>query len=177
MKEQIKINLERISRIIDDFKARKGIDGVIELCKKQNSLIQVIEVAANCRDINGNKHNHQRRIKQQTLNELKERLIYNIEIIKNISDFENLHNLIKSFQISGCGELLTYDVAHRIGLYLNIQPDRVYLHRGTLAGAKKIINCSKKKWIFKDELPEPLKSSYLSCSDIEDLLCIFKKRI
>ena len=34
------------------------------------------------------------------------------------------------------GELTVYDVAHRIGAYLQLEPDVVYLHRGTRIGAR-----------------------------------------
>lgn len=40
--------------------------------------------------------------------------------------------------VEGIGPLCEYDFSMRIGAYLNIEPDRVYLQAGALAGAKNL---------------------------------------
>ena len=60
-------------------------------------------------------------------------------------------------QIKGIGELTIYDTALRIGFYLDIYPDKVYLHAGTREGAKRLIGEDKvknKKYLEMSELPK-----------------------
>jgi hypothetical protein len=51
-----------------------------------------------------------------------------------------LHALIKRtiHSIGGLRELYTYDMALRIGAFLGLAPEFVYLHRGTRAGARAL---------------------------------------
>jgi len=166
-------------RIIDDFKKLRlnRKDRVIEHCLVQTDLRRVIEIAALAIDKQGKKHNHQSRVKQSVLIELKDKLIQNIDAIQKASSFREIHGIIESLNIKGCGSLTSYDTAHRIGVYLNLLPVQIYLHSGTKIGAEKLLDKIEGNTIGKDELPEPLKSSDLSCADIEDLLCIYKDRI
>ncbi|MFH1049430.1 MAG: hypothetical protein V1779_00705 [bacterium] len=123
------------------------------------------------------KHNHQKRISNTLLNEFKDRLIEGTDPIQSVKNFDDLYKVIDSSKIKGIGDLTIYDTAHRIGVYLNILPEKVYLHSGTLIGAKKIFGMINKKDLKKEEFPEPIKSCNLTCAEIEDLLCLYKERI
>jgi hypothetical protein len=52
--------------------------------------------------------------------------------------FDELLNLIERRlnDIRGLGELYFYDTALRLGAYLRLMPNAVYMHRGTAVGAK-----------------------------------------
>ena len=70
-----------------------------------------------------------------------------------------------------------YDVAIRIGSYLGLHPELVYLHAGTRKGLKNLMKGKvKDNFIKKEDLPEPFKSSDLTCHEIEDILCIYKDK-
>jgi hypothetical protein len=77
--------------------------------------------------------------------------------------------------IGGIGELTIYDTAHRIGAYLRLAPENVYLHAGTRQGAKAL--GFKGSWasIPRREFPKAL--SRLRANEIEDCLCIYKNNL
>jgi hypothetical protein len=72
----------------------------------------------------------------------------------------------------GVGALTCYDVAHRIGGYKGISPDAVYLHAGTLDGARALGLANGVRKIAVSALPSPLNR--LPPAQAEDLLCIYK---
>jgi hypothetical protein len=94
-----------------------------------------------------------------------------------VSSFSELIASIQHSKIKGIGDLTIYDTAQRIGNYLGIQPDKIYLHRGVRTGAEILLGKIKTKFIIKDQLPAPFSKSDLSAADFEDILCIYKNRI
>lgn len=123
------------------------------------------------------KHRHQRRIAPSTLKAVASILVPFAARLEATQSFDDLHNVVVSAcrHIKGVRELFTYDVSHRLGLYLGLRPERVYLHRGTRDGAKALgIVVSGRKYIELDELPEPLQG--LLPEEAEDVLCIYKSR-
>lgn len=95
--------------------------------------------------------------------------------IAQSASFDALYDLVSNVcsALYGAGELYAYDVSQRIGLRIGLRPERVYLHRGTRAGARALgINVSGRKSIAMDELPAGLRS--LTPSEAEDALCIYK---
>ncbi len=93
------------------------------------------------------------------------------------ADFEILFQVVKTniSQIRKIGELACYDIAHRIGAYLHIYPDGVYLHAGTRAGAKALGIKAKANVIQVTALPPEFRR--LTAAQIEDCLCIFKTEL
>jgi len=73
------------------------------------------------------------------------------------------------------GELTVYDTALRIGAYLRIEPEKVFLHRGTRDGAKALGFKGGKRSIRLDELPKAFHG--LKPYQIEDCLCIYAKAL
>ncbi len=101
-----------------------------------------------------------------------------ISKIENIKDFDELYTLIKGSteDIKGVGILYYYDISLRIGAFLNTYPDKIYLHRGSLEGARNFnININKAKIINKDNLTDEFRE--LECFEIESFLCIFKNKL
>ncbi|MCE5972425.1 hypothetical protein LZA78_02835 [Sinirhodobacter sp. WL0062] len=139
---------------------------------QQSSLSAAISVAASCRCANGKRHPHQRRIPRAVLARVEQRLLSRSEAISEVKDFESLLTLVDDFtvDIRGIGELAVYDIAHRIGAYLRLAPEKVYLHAGTRVGARalgfsgSVVERAKFGPAFAD----------LSAAEIEDFLCIFK---
>ncbi|MEO5602155.1 MAG: hypothetical protein ABIR06_14645 [Cyclobacteriaceae bacterium] len=71
-------------------------------------------------------------------------------------------------------DLTTYDSTQRICSAFDIEPEFVYLHNGTTAGAKNLgIKVRGKEYLQLSELPGWLTSS-LGPADIENFLCIYK---
>jgi len=88
----------------------------------------------------GKRFDHQKIIPNHVLNLAKKRLLTNLKRIQSTKEFNDLYNLLKELlsNIKGVGELYIYDTALRIGAYLGHEPDKIYLHAGTLQGAKKL---------------------------------------
>lgn len=169
----MKRDLSKIIRAYRRLKRSKP-DTWIEYSKKQKTLSLAIQCAANSVNELGKRHHHQRRLKKADLNYFGVILKANEKDIHNCTDFDSLYTLIFTLKPKGIGELTAYDTAIRIGAYMNLWPDRIYLHAGTRVGATKLVGKLSEKTITKSILPIPLKNSDLDCYELEDLLCIYK---
>lgn len=118
------------------------------------------------------RHPHQTRIPQKTLVQARDRLLRaDMEGCRSFHElFVTVHNAIGS--IHGIGDLTVYDIATRIGAYLRLEPNRVYLHAGTRVGASSVLLVRGRAWFSLDELPDAFAK--LKPREIEDCFCIFK---
>ena len=162
-----------VQRHISEHRPRAARE--LRYYKLQRSLEKAIEVAVLARMPSGKRHPHQRRIPGRVLEVAKEQLFS--------ADLERCDSFAKLFAtveeairpIHGIGELAVYDTAQRIGAYLGLMPERVYLHAGTREGAKALGVDVRRKTVAVDELPEPLRA--LEAYEIEDCLCIYKAEL
>jgi hypothetical protein len=140
----------------------------------QPSLRHAIELAALSITEEGKRHPHQRRIPSAVLSEARDRLLR--VRLDGCSSFDALHTCITDEigDIRGIGELTIYDISTRIGAHLSLEPEYVYLHAGTRAGARALgINASDR--LDAASLPSPF--SRLRPREIEDCLCIYKNSL
>lgn len=143
--------------------------------RRQPSLEAAIKVAARAENEQGLRYSHQYRITRKAMQEAERILLENHDYLQKCKSFHELWQLIRKIlgTVTGLGELYIYDTALRIGAYLNILPERVYLHAGTRTGAKAFgIMSRHTEWLDVDELPAPLKE--LPPHEVEDILCIYK---
>ena|SRR5579863_6225617 len=77
--------------------------------------------------------------------------------------------------VRGIGELTIYDIAHRVGAFLGLEPELVYLHRSTRDGAKVLGIASKLRMIELSVLPSAFRR--LRPYEMEDALCIYKDEL
>lgn len=167
---------QRYRNIIRHYKNWKSRhpDTWIENCVNQNDLAGAIRTAASSIDGAGRKHPHQYRLQRLHLAQFGDSLIQHLDEIQNVLSFEQLINIVRSASVTGIGELAIYDTAVRIGAYLNIFPERIYLHAGAKVGAKGLLGELQSDILEKDDLPEAFQSADLSCYELEDILCIYK---
>jgi len=120
------------------------------------------------------RYGHQRRIPISTLKQAQTVLESNSDGIKCAKSFFELHQLFEStvLLIRGIGDLYVYDTALRLGAHLGLKPEHVYLHAGTLAGARALGIRFASNILLVSEFPEPIQS--LDPDEIEDFLCIYK---
>jgi len=151
---------------------RSRAEDELKYFKLQPSFQEAIEMAALAKSSDGKKHSHQCSIRQPALEEARDRLL-GVDL-KGCSNFSELIEIVDATirPIKGIGELAVYDTTLRIGAYLNLKPDVIYLHSGTRDGAKAIGLDGKRHTIYVDELPSPFQE--LSPREIEDCLCIYK---
>ena len=122
----------------------------------------------------GKRHPHQYRVTRAALDESRCRLLSNLPVLRQATNFDELFGMVEALiePISGIGELTVYDTALRIGARLGFEPERVYLHAGTRNGAQSLGFDPRRQTIEMDELPEPMRR--LSAREAEDMLCIYK---
>lgn len=154
---------------------RSPVGGEVAYYAKQQHLFRAIELAAGCVMSNGKRHPHQYRIPRLALETASRRLL----AISNWKalEFGELHQLVEKTirPIKGIGALTVYDIAHRIGAYLGIAPDHVYLHPGTHRGARALGLDTSRGWLMMSDLPSEFHR--LSPAEVEDCLCIFKYQL
>jgi hypothetical protein len=74
--------------------------------------------------------------------------------------------------IRGIGPWVVYDTALRIGPFLGLEPEHVYLHRGTREGARQVTPKWRQLTLEVTDLPEAFRT--LRPHEIEDCLCVYK---
>jgi hypothetical protein len=163
--------------IIRDYHSQHHTDKQKELnqFRKQTLLEAVVVSATRAKDEDGKHYSHQNKIRREAYPVAKRLLLERLDELQDCKSFHELWLLIKeTFEpVSGLGELYIYDISLRIGAFLKLLPDRVYLHRGTRTGAKAFgIVSRNREWIEAEELPRPLRE--LPSHEVEDILCIYK---
>lgn len=151
---------------------KKSLNNYLKKYRSLKNIEDAIQFGAMAKLSNGNKHPHQRRLKVEIMEEVKNRLLSEVDKIKKCRSFEELIKIVEKCKESGFGELAIYDTALRIGSNINIYPEKVYLHAGTEKGAKELGLKFSNKVIEVSELPEELKR--LKPYEVEDFLCIYK---
>ena len=112
----------------------------------------------------------------QILKSVLDKLLNKQSELQKCKDFESIHEIVSDSKINGFGVLCVYDTSLRIASYLNIKPDRIYLHAGTLEGAKALgLKTKGERYLTVDELPREFKN--IDCDYIEDILCIYKDKL
>ena len=141
------------------------------------TLSVAIEVAATARLPDGSKHDHQWRIPPAVLHKFASNLLKVKNQLKTAADFNSLWKLVQQEgnKIKGIGELTVYDTSQRIGAYLNIAPEYVYLHAGTRKGAQALGYKGNQVYLRMEELPNAFHK--LTPAQCEDCLCIYKGQL
>lgn len=120
------------------------------------------------------RHTHQYRIPRKQLEAARDRLLTaDLALVS----FDELHQRVEQTigSIERIGELAVYDTALRVGAFLGIEPELVYLHRGTRDGARALVLGRGRTSLRVDELPAEF--SRLRPYEIEDCLCIYKSEL
>ena len=141
----------------------------------QKSLPDAITKAALAELPNGGRFSHQWRIPGPVLAQARDALLsldYN-----TVRTFAELYEKVAVAlrPIRGVGLLTIYDTANRIGAYLKLSPEQVYLHAGVRTGAKAL---GLGDW--QSKLPMsvfPSAFQRLRPEQVEDCLCIYKSQL
>jgi len=144
----------------------------------EHELEDAIKIAVFSRDRNGKIEAHQRRIKLSSMQDFAQNLVAVKDEIKNAKNFDELYNILWANKVSGIGDLTAYDICLRIGVYLKILPDYIYIHAGCKEGLQNMLKRKvKSEVIKKEELPEPFCSCDLVPGELEDFFCNYRKHL
>jgi len=146
----------------------------LQFCRCQRTIDAALKQAALARLPSGKRAHHQRRLSQSTLNAAWDALKQ-----CDFSECRSFHELFCLVDetvrpIHGIGELYIYDTSLRMGAFLRLSPDRVYLHAGTRVGARAL-GFSGGDYILCSDLPNEF--AVLQPHQIEDCLCIYKREL
>lgn len=173
-------------RVIDHYNTthRPGNKAQIAWFKGQPSLENALLKAARAEDDRGKRYRHQNKVWRTAITEARHRLLDAADQVRECKSFHQLwlllYQLLKPTDglvkpVKGLGDLYIYDTALRLGSYLGFMPEKVYLHAGTLEGAKRFGFVSgSRAWLELDDLPEELQQ--LPPYEVEDVLCIYKDK-
>lgn len=170
--------LASLDAVVDDYisRCRDRADGESRWFAIQKSLDAAIENAGMARAPSGKRLSHQRRIPKAVLRVWTDELMASAPRIKKADTFAKLHDLIaaKARELHGIGQLSVYDTARRLGAFLRLEPERVYLHAGTREGAR-LFGLADRDWLLPSDLPRSFRR--LTAGEIEDCLCIYRDEL
>jgi hypothetical protein len=158
----------------ENFKEK--IDLQMDFCLAQTTLNEAIVVAAKAIDATGKVHFHQRRIAKIELEKFAIRIAGKEDKILAINTFEGLYKLIDAEANREISELTVYDTALRIGNFLKIYPEKIYLQTGTKAGAEVLLgNLGDRRTLKIEDFPEAFQNE--SLKDLEEILYEYKGQL
>ena len=157
------------------------LDALLAFYRSQSSLRDAVHTAGYARNYDCKKHSHQSRTPQSSLQKVRAILQRKLSDIYKCESFDELHQLVErtTEEVRWFGELAVYDTALRIGAYIGVYPRKIYLHRGTRGGCRKLQHSCKAlrldlKCLAIDVIQLPRAIRNLQPWEIEDFLCIYK---
>jgi len=140
-------------------------------------LREAVRLAGLAQTKEGKRFSHQRRVPTAALRRSADRLQDALPDLKAARDFDALYALVQATvgELRGIGALTVYDTANRLGGKLKLEPRRVYLHAGTLAGARAIGIPTEQDVVAMSVFPKEFRR--LRPREVEDALCIFEARL
>jgi hypothetical protein len=141
----------------------------------QRTLAAAVEKSTMAELPSGKRFSHQRRIPRQTL--LAAKIALMAVDFRGCTTFDELYNLVAARigPIRGIGELTIYDTAHRLGAYLHLSPNFVYVHAGVRDGLRALKIDHRRQKIAVSDLPPAFRR--LRPEQVEDCLCIYKRQL
>ncbi len=136
---------------------------------------EVVRQAAQAKGAWNGIHSHQKLVGASRLSKFADHFSGVLPELKKATSFENLYDTVEAEAKKVCdnAELMIYDTTLRIGAYLKIEPEKVYLHRGAKKGAENLSIAPRgRRAIAVEELPLAFRK--LKPREIEDCLCIYK---
>jgi len=169
--------LQILERIVADYIKRKRphVARLLRFYARQPSLADAVEKAAYAKAPDGRKHSHQWRLPRRASE--KAHAALERADLGRCRPFADLHAAVERAigGIDKIGVLMIYDTALRLGAFLGLEPDVVYLHAGARDGAAALGIDRSRETAHADELPAPFRA--LRPREIEDCLCIYKAQL
>lgn len=186
--------LDTLDACIRDFLWRRSpgggmdvkADDIPAMCAEATSFEEAVWIACESRRRNRKMHSHQTKVTKDARREFGHQIIdrfdssplfghKNPRKLEGIT-FDQFHDILWDIRPAGIGPLTTYDVATRVGAYLELEPDQIYLHTGARLGWTALwgsFPVAVGAWRVPPELwPASLRA--LSADMAEDFLCTYR---
>ncbi len=168
--------LGSFSDVVRAYRRKKRVDAANELKYYRDlpTLGRAIKAAALSQTPEGKRHNHQRRIPGPALESAEKHLQAKRAKLQQCDSFDAVFRIVASVgdKVHGIGPVAVYDISTRIGAYLGLEPQRVYLHAGTADGAKALGLAHRAESLSVEDLPRAFRK--LLPRELEDCLCMYK---
>lgn len=177
-KDPPQADITTLGGLVTDFKQRfpnTERDTVMEVAARAPTLAKAINAACASIGTNGKQHNHQSRVSAEARKELASVLKAKQRQLRSFTDFDQLHDFIAELGVAGIGPVTMYDVATRVGAWLELSPESVYLHAGVQGGALAlglVVKGDKVDRIARAALP--VEFMQLTADEAEDFLCTYR---
>lgn len=172
--------LDSFAKIVADY--RRHYDDYVAADRAyfgDHSLSPAEAVRRACRSLqpDGTLHPHQRRLGTARMAEAAAIMAPFAAALMAAKTFAELHRIVELHlsAAGGFGELVIYDIAQRVGWYRELEPEEIYLHRGTRDGARVLVPGVTGRTLARSRLPSEFQA--LSPAQLEDVLCIYKDDI
>ncbi len=162
-----------IVRVYREF-FRRGLADENTFLKKLD-FDAALKAVALCELEDGKRMAHQYRLKASVLRAAHSKL--RKASLQSCSSFDELFRTVEETigGLPGIGPLTVYDISHRLGVHLDLHPEKIYLHAGTRQGARVLGLGAGADSIDVKDVPAALRR--LTAAEIEDCLCIFKDEL
>ena len=181
--------LDTLAACIRDFQWRRAPGGGMDVfaddiparCAAANGFEEAVWIACESRRGNGRMHSHQTKVPKDARREFAHRIVeYGRANAANAgpNTFDQFYDVLWEIRPAGIGPLTTYDVATRVGAYLELEPDKIYLHTGAWAGWKALWGphpLAHATRVRRELWPVPLRE--LSADMAEDFLCTYRSAL
>lgn len=160
-------------------------DDIPAMCAEADDFETAVWIACASKRRNGKMHSHQTKVTKDARREFGYRILAHYLIQSRWSpvnytvpkSFHSFHQVLWLLRPAGIGPLTVYDVATRVGAYLKLEPDRLYLHTGARLGWNALMGENARDYRAVDEIhpldwPKPLRQ--LSADMAEDFLCTYR---
>lgn len=172
-------DVSTLDGLVDDWLVRgesiagRDIDWIEFVCQAE-SFPEAVRRAVYSRNAEGKMYPHQTRIPLAVMDEYIGSILSRMNKIRTAPDFESLYSALSRARVKGIGPVTEYDVAYRLSMYLDVPPDKVYIHAGVKEGAQELgLDVSGKRALDHKELPEALQR--LPAYEVEDFLCTYRE--
>lgn len=194
-KEPPRQRLTTLDAIVEDFqwryKDRAKTDQVVAFCRDAEDFPTAVQRAVEARDAQGKHHNHQSKVDLTARRKFGRKIIRKAQAGRlDLTDFDAFHDGIDEIKPYGIGPVTVYDTAIRVGAYLGIEPDSVYMHAGVRQGMRALGDALLRRGAMKGrgaflaraakgdkvrlkKFPPPLNR--LKADDVEDILCTYRE--
>jgi len=147
--------MKTLAEIVEDYILRyqKEAEKELKWFKIQKSLEDTICKAALTQKPSGKRFDHQRRLQKSALEKARQILLKNVDKIRRAKNSDELYEITEELLLKakGIGEFYIYDTVLRIGTKLGLEPDKIYLHKRTCEGAKRLGLNIKKNQLEVDD--------------------------
>ena len=158
-------------------------DDIPSMCADAETFADAVWIAVASKRRNGKMHSHQTKVTKDARRAFGYAIIarfdsspfYGERIPRRLVgyEFDEFHDTLWAIKPAGIGPLTTYDVAVRVGAYLRLEPDRIYLHTGARAGWEALVRGHEVSFrVSRAAWPRALRE--LTADQAEDFLCTYR---